>query len=70
MLRMQLDTMPNRSVIESSWTIQAPALPFKEVHGLTRPALPRVARPPLPARPVPLVFMDPEDGLLLGFVWL
>lgn len=34
----------------------------------TRPVLPRVARPPLAARPVPLVFMDPEDGLLLGLV--
>lgn len=34
----------------------------------TRPVLPRVARPPLAVRPVPLVFMDPEDGLLLGLV--
>ena len=39
---------------------------IQEVH--TRPVLPRVARPPLVARPVPLVFMDPEDGLLLGLV--
>ena len=39
---------------------------IQEVH--TRPVLPRVARPPLAARPVPLVFMDPEDGLLLGLV--
>ena len=36
----------------------------------TRPTLPRAAaRPPLLlTRPVPLVFIDPEDGLLLGFV--
>ena len=37
---------------------------------LTRPALPREARPPLPARPVPRILMEPEDGLLFGFVWL
>ena len=37
-------------------------------HQLTRPARPRAVRPPRLARPVPLVFMDPEEGLLFGFV--
>lgn len=42
---------------------------YDRIQGVhTRPVLPRVARPPLAARPVPLVFMDPEDGLLLGLV--
>ena len=36
---------------------------------LTRPVLPRAARPPLPpVLPVPRVFIDPEEGLLLGLV--
>lgn len=35
----------------------------------TRPR-PRLPLPALPGRPVPLVFNEPEEGLLLGLTWL